>query len=278
MEPLLINPPAAELGRVNSILTGKSCRYAVSEFPGPLSVKSVIEGEAIWRTARSRHRVGPGTALVINHGEPYSMEIDSRSPVETFCLFFRAGFVEDAAHVARNSTEALLNDPWGTRPVEFPSGSALFSAVAACRTDPENGLFAVAEVLSGLRRVRAARPSTRDELLKRVLRGRDYIEDNLAGSLRLTDTARIACLSPFHFHRTFRAVFGEAPHEYAKRRRLQLAYRVIADTDEPITSVALRSGFETPSAFATAFRKQYGFAPTEIRKNGKAPAAKFARG
>lgn len=278
MEPLLINPPAADLGRVNSILTGKSCRYAVTEFAGPLSVKSVIEGEAMWRTGRLRHRVQPGTALVINDGEPYSLEIESRSPVETFCLFFRAGFVEDAARVARAPAETLLDDPWGARPVEFRSGGALVPVVAACRTDPENGLFAVAEILAGLRRVPATKLSTRDELLKRVLRGRDYMEDNLTRSLRLTDTARVACLSPFHFHRTFRAVFGEAPHEYARRRRLQLAYRAIADTNEPITSVALRSGFETPSAFTTAFRKQHGFVPTEVRKNGKAPEGRSARG
>lgn len=278
MEPLLINPPAAELGRVNAILTGKSCRYAVSEFPGPLSVKSVIQGEAVWLAGRSRHRVQPGTALVINDGEPYSLEIESSSPVETFCLFFRAGFVEDAARVARESTEALLDDPWASRPAEFRSGGALVPVVANCRTDPENGFVTVAEVLAGLRRVPAAKLSTREELLKRVLRGRDYMEDNLTDSLRLTDTARIACLSPFHFHRTFRAVFGEAPHEYARRRRLQLAYHAVALTDELITSVALRSGFETPSAFATAFRKQYGFTPTEIRKNGKARAAMSARG
>ena len=276
MEPLLINPPASELGRVNAILTGQSCRYVVPEFAGPLSVKSVIGGSAAWLTADRRNTIGPGAALVLNDGEPYSLEIDSRTPVETFCVFFRRGFVEDAARVARVPAQTLLDDPWSVRPVLFERDGAVMNSLARCRTDPENGLFALAETLAGLRRLPTAKLSTRDELLKRVLRGRDYMEANLGRAVRLEETARAACLSTFHFHRVFKSVFGEAPHEYLSRLRLELAATALQSTDEPVTSIALRCGFETPSAFTTAFRKRFGRAPTAIRKNGQAGDCRVA--
>jgi AraC-like DNA-binding protein len=273
VEPLLVNPPARELGRFNSILTGRSCRYSVREFPGPLSVKSVIEGSATWQCGPTRHTIDSSSALILNDGEPYSIEIESLTPVETFCIFFRRGFVEDAVRIARRPAEELLDDPWCSPPVLLPRDGAVMGAMRACRRDPENGLFMLAETLAGLRRLPSIKPATRDELLRRVLRGRDYIEGNLGGSLLLAETARVACLSTFHFHRTFRAVFGEAPHQYAVRRRLENAADALRKSDETVTGVALRCGFETPSSFATAFRKHFGCAPTAIRKNGKAPDA-----
>ena len=277
MEPLLINPSSSELGCVNAILTGRSCRYSVPEFAGPLSVKSVIGGSAAWLTAGRRETISPGAALILNDGEPYSLEIESRTPVETFCVFFRRGFVEDAARVARVSAQVLLDDPWCFRPVLLEPDGAVMNALARCRTDAENGVFALAETLAGLRRLPAVKLSTRDELLKRVLRGRDYMEANLGHALRLEETARAACLSTFHFHRTFKSVFGEAPHEYVSRLRLELASTALQTTEEPVTSIAMRCGFETPSAFTTAFRKRFGRAPTAIRKNGKAADPRGAR-
>ena len=273
MDPLLINPPASELGRVNAILAGRSCRYGVREYPGPLSVKSVVSGSAVWQTVRTRHVVEPGSALVLNDGEPYSLEIESRTPVETFCVFFRRGFVEDACRVAVSRTEALLDDPFLVHPVRFGGGGAVVQALERCRTDPEIGVVRLAEVLAGLRRLPAVRLATRDELLKRVLRGRDYLEANFTQSVRLAETARVACLSAFHFHRAFRAVFAEAPQEYVARRRLEYGACALRTSDEPVTAIALRSGFETPSAFATAFRKRFGHAPREFRKIGKVAAA-----
>jgi AraC family transcriptional regulator len=276
VEPLLINPPAKDLGQVNAILSGRSCRYGVREFPGPLSVKSVVTGAAVWQTGAHRHTVEAGSSLVLNDGQAYSIEIESRTPVETFCIFFRRGYVEDAARVARARTELLLDDPEGVVTVHFPTvicsaHGALARAVASCRTDREYGVIRVAEVLAGLHRLPSARLSTRDELLRRVMRGRDYLEANCGRPVRLGEAACEACLSPFHFHRAFRAAFGEAPHAFVARLRLDSALAALRGSEEPITEVALRSGFETHSAFTTAFRKRFGQAPREFRKNEKVP-------
>lgn len=94
---LLINPPASKLGAENAILWGRGRRrYHVRDFPGPLSIKAMIRGTAEWRTGGSRFELDANSFLILNHDQPYSITVDSKEPVETFCVFFARGFVEDA--------------------------------------------------------------------------------------------------------------------------------------------------------------------------------------
>ncbi|WP_204270323.1 AraC family ligand binding domain-containing protein, partial [Klebsiella aerogenes] len=75
---------------------------------GPLSLKVVLQGQGTWRTATQRYTVDAGFCLVLNQGESYSLVFDAAEPVETFCPFFAAGFVEDAARSLLASDDDLL--------------------------------------------------------------------------------------------------------------------------------------------------------------------------
>jgi AraC family transcriptional regulator len=88
---VVVNPPAALLGARNAILWGKGKRYHVPDFPGPLSIKTVVRGSALWSTSEAQRFVDESSYLVLNSGQTYSITIDSYQPVETFCLFFRRG-------------------------------------------------------------------------------------------------------------------------------------------------------------------------------------------
>ena len=83
-----------------------------------------------------------------------------------------------------------------------------------------------------------------------------------AAPLRLTDLAKAAHLSPFHFHRVFQAVTGETPADFVKRQRLERALAQMAQPGRiPLSRVALDCGFSSPSDFARSFRQRYGVAP-----------------
>jgi hypothetical protein len=82
----LINPPAALLGHANAIVGGRSRRYAVAGFVGPLSIKAVISGTATGETRDGRYPLGPSGCLVLHEGDEYSIEVDALHPVETFCI------------------------------------------------------------------------------------------------------------------------------------------------------------------------------------------------
>src|SRR5271167_4789309 len=106
-----INPRESQLGKVNAVLNGRGREYFVHDYPGPLSIKSVVRGEAVWETGEGRFPVNIGSYLLLNHQQPYSMTIESLETVETFCIFFQAGFVEDAWRSLTSSTEHLLDQP-----------------------------------------------------------------------------------------------------------------------------------------------------------------------
>src|SRR4051812_44000504 len=89
-----INRPSAPLGVRNAVLSARARRHSVTDFPGPLSIKSVTIGRVAWKTSGRELLVDRDSFLVLNHGEPYSMHIDAREPVSTLCVFFAPGFVE----------------------------------------------------------------------------------------------------------------------------------------------------------------------------------------
>ncbi|NMO02113.1 helix-turn-helix transcriptional regulator [Gordonia sp. TBRC 11910] len=78
--------------------------------------------------------------------------------------------------------------------------------------------------------------------------------------------ARIALMSPAHFSREFKATFGETPHRYLQRRRIERAMARLRDTDESITDVGLAVGFGSTGTFSRTFREIVGRSPSEYRR------------
>ncbi len=86
----------------------------------------------------------------------------------------------------------------------------------------------------------------------------------------LEELAGAANVSPFHFHRIWRAMTGETVARTIARLRIAGAQQRLADADASITSVAMETGFGTSQSFARAFRRVAGMSPTEFLSNGAA--------
>jgi AraC-like DNA-binding protein len=272
----------SELGGVNAVLNARGSRYEMRPYRGPLSLKSMVRGSAIWETDRGHFDLAPGALLILNEGEEYSLTVESLHPVETFCVFFEQGFVEDAVRAASAADVALLDEPFRRGAVEFAErihyGEELRAAVDGLRVriqrDEESSLHSLAELLARLHttgnaRARAlpvARASTRQEIARRLARGVAYIHGHLDRPLRLAEIAREAALSPFHFHRLFRAAWGETVHGYIRRLRLDRARCLLRETGRPIADLALDCGFESVGSFTTLFSRQCGVSPARFRK------------
>ena len=112
----------------------------------------------------------------------------------------------------------------------------------------------------------AARETTANDHRERLNRVLVYIQENSDSALTLDKLAAVAHFSPFHFHRMFTACVGETVSAYVRRTRLDRSAMKIHATDEPITSIALSAGYETPAAFTKAFKQRFGRNPTEYKK------------
>lgn len=96
----------------------------------------------------------------------------------------------------------------------------------------------------------------------RIDRVIDHVRQNLSADLSLEALSKIACFSPYHFHRIFRSVTHETVAAFIRRARLERAvYLMRSSPDRPLSSIAMEVGFGTPSEFSRIFKKQYGQTP-----------------
>jgi AraC-like DNA-binding protein len=104
-----------------------------------------------------------------------------------------------------------------------------------------------------------------EESNRRLLRARDAMDRTYAQPLDVPSLARIAHVSEAHFIRSFRATFGETPHRYLQRRRVERAMFLLRQTDDSVTDICLDVGFTSLGTFSRTFRAIVGVSPTAYR-------------
>src|SRR6188474_34415 len=109
------------------------------------------------------------------------------------------------------------------------------------------------------------KPDTRSFYARAVQAAIEHIAMHLDDALELEALARVACLSPFRFHRVFRGMVGETPLELTRRLRLERAAWRLRDKERAVTEIAFDAGYETHEAFTRAFRSSYSTSPSGFR-------------
>jgi AraC-like DNA-binding protein len=104
-----------------------------------------------------------------------------------------------------------------------------------------------------------------EESNRRLLRARDAMDRSYARPLDIPALARIAHVSEAHFIRTFRGTFGETPHRYLQRRRVERAMFLLWETQDSVTDICFDVGFSSLGTFSRTFRAIVGESPTSYR-------------
>jgi AraC-like DNA-binding protein len=104
-----------------------------------------------------------------------------------------------------------------------------------------------------------------EDLNRRLLRARDAMDRAYAEPLDVRAVAAVAYLSEAHFSRSFRATFGETPHRYLQRRRVERSMFLLRETDRSVTDICLDVGFSSLGTFSRTFREIVGEAPSDYR-------------
>lgn len=112
-----------------------------------------------------------------------------------------------------------------------------------------------------------------EETNRRMLRARDAMDRDFATELDLSRLAGIAHVSEAHFIRTFKATFGETPHRYLQRRRIERAMYLLRTTRRSITDICMEVGFSSLGTFSRTFADIVGETPSAFRQRGKLPDA-----
>jgi AraC-like DNA-binding protein len=110
----------------------------------------------------------------------------------------------------------------------------------------------------------------------RLCRARDYLGTCFQDRVTLENAARHACLSPFHFSRVFTQAFGETPHEFVTRLRIDAAKKLLLAENDSVTDICFDVGYESLGSFSSRFRSLTGLSPAAFRREARVSFGGFA--
>jgi AraC family transcriptional regulator len=106
------------------------------------------------------------------------------------------------------------------------------------------------------------------EWIEGINRSMNYIEEHLTENIDYEQLGKIACCSVYHYQRMFAYMANVPLSEYIRRRRMSLAAVDLQNGDNKIIDVALKYGYQSPTAFNRAFQSIHGIAPSRIKESG----------
>jgi AraC family transcriptional regulator len=200
-----------------------------------------------------------------------------RGSADVLLVYLRKAMVDRlAAEVfGRDPRHVELRPQLGfTDPLFEQLALALLRVMCAC--EEESGLYvdhlaqtmAVQMLRGHCSGIGVRAPLTATMSVSKLGRIVEYIDAALDGELTLDVMAEVTGMNPFHFARTFRRQFGETPHRYVLRRRIERAKRLLSESETPLVEIALTCGFASQSHFTSTFRRQVGVTPSQYR-NGR---------
>ncbi len=252
---------------------GKVEAFTTAQTPDQLIVLVVSGGYRIeaWQAGRWREaHYAVGSLGMSAAGENATLRW--RSGLQTSIL---------QMHLPGQTIRAAAEALWGRDPqkVEMPNALVSEDAVlqqimlalqaAAWSGAPEMYAETAAAFLAVhlLRRHAGFAPPVayrRDE--SRLRRVETFMRENLSAPLSLEDLAREAGFSRFHLVRMYKKAYGETPFRRLTRLRIELALNLLSKSDESVTQIALRCGYDSPPHFAVVFRRSVGVSPTTYRQ------------
>jgi AraC family transcriptional regulator len=253
-----------------------------------IGIKYVLSGKENYNLNGKSLNVSPHQFLLVNHESELGCRIQSQELVKSVDLHLNTKMVNDVHRVLTTSHEELLNEPFMNADTfqcferiydAHKSNLGLYvlqvSSLIEKRpnhTFSENLYFQLAENMivnqgeefKKMNAIDAKKASTREELYRRLLVAKDYIESNFEKKIEIEAIARIANISTFHFFRTFKQVFHISPHQYILDLRLKKSVQLLKKRQDTITEIAYQVGFADIHAFSKAFKKMYRVAPSQF--------------
>ena len=251
-----------------------TCRLGPQDRPfeerhDQVSIAAVIEGTFQYRSAAGTALLYPGAFMLGNPGTCY--ECGHQHGIGDRCLAFHytAEYFEEIAHGAVGSAKFRFSG--AMLPALETLAAPLLRAQTLLRepatAGAEEAVIGLAEAvlknLSGDRGRSLVVPARDQRRISAVLR---HIEERADAALDLRALADAACMSRYHFLRTFRRVSGMTPHQFLIGVRLRRAAARLRASSAPVAAIAFDAGFGDLSSFNARFRAAFGVSPGAYRR------------
>jgi AraC family transcriptional regulator len=250
--------------------------YFYPEHPTPYLFVTNFRNKGRYMLNQRSIEVSDRHFYFLNANDKLEINFPQATPLKTILILFETQFIRDSFHYLQNSEEELLAMPEATieKEIFFPNvpfdlndtiykillglagrqEAALFDLIAAVRIQRD-------QAQKRIKALKAAKRSTKEELYRRLIAARDFMNDNRMENMTIEEIAQQACLNKFHFLSNFRDVFGMTPHRYLTELKLQKALELLKD--KSVSETCFQLGFGSPSSFSLLFKKRFGFPPSQ---------------
>jgi AraC family transcriptional regulator len=268
------------------ILNARTRSTVRDNIRGPLSIFTNLSGSSHVTAGNKRVSVTPQTFFISNTDQHYTLEVASKTPTETFNIHFGENFVKKAlSGIFQGGDQLLQNEGATIRDFGFhnrllqvsPAFERIVTTIHAEGQDPlllDEKLFDLlalllqsqSQVTLMQERLSSLKFSTREEIVKRLVNVTDYLYTYFDKNPSLDELAAVSCLSKFHFLRLFRIAYGETPHQFVTRLKIDMAKTLLQKTKADVRAIASQVGFKDSSSFSRSFHGQLGVYPSQFRE------------
>lgn len=289
------NNYCSRLGHTNSKAYGnvfyiKTTRLKSEEHVSRFTIRAVLQGYQHYYTGDKILYLSKNRFVVFRENQVFSTKIESHFPTEAVTIAYGREELFTIVESLNTSMEDILegfskSSVWDIELFKscYEMGNdmlflmrSLANAITFGITDElfyEEMRFRVLEKVylnhlmleKNMELMSFKKKSTKKEVYTRLLCSKDFIMANLNQKLSLEVISVEASMSPYHYLKCFKEVFGHTPMQFIVKERLSMAKKLIMNTDMPISHILLETGYDNPSSFSRAFRKQYGISPLSLR-------------
>lgn len=279
-----------ELSNRNRIVSEHTCKsfYRPSD-NGAYTIKFVFEGVESCIINTRNISIFPDSFVMLNAGTDYNSAIDSITPVNTLSLSFDANFVRDFNNSCQFDADSLLDGKSQDVPLFietlYPFIGDMRYNIMHLKAQIEKGYdnemlineylhhcllnyYGIyrKEVVQKINQLSFIKTKTKEEILKRLVLAKEYINSNFNHNVLLEDISTYCCLSVNHLLRTFKEAYGISPYQYLMQLRINRAKHLLKTTDYPLSEVVGLVGFENTSSFIRLFKHATQMTPSKFRK------------
>ena len=253
------------------------------------SIKYVSEGDEIYSLKNQEFVVKSNQYLLCNSSCEGSVLIDSKTHVKGICIDISNEIISEvlATHLAPDTNIADLSLDTFFHSENFLEwqfdcrftclGQHLKRLEHIIMRDPyhgytfehefyynlsENIISDYIPLIKQFRNIRCVKNETKKDLLRRLTKGKEFLEQHYCEELDIEKVANESNISQYHFFRLFRSVYGVSPYQYLKQLRLNKAKELLQKNKLPLAQLAIEIGYCDIYSFSKAYKQMFGHSPT----------------
>lgn len=265
------------------------CVLANAQINNPFQyygLKLVIRGKAMYRVNSKSYNVGENYYLLTNAQQEGVGIIDSETDVVQFCIHLNPETVSDVYmtltskldpdhHISNNRSSFHFFENIYSVKTDTELSKQLYPLTQKIKAGRKVNLddewileFAEKIVLqnlniqSALNRLDGVKLSTRNEIMKRLLLAKEYIDTYYTSDPMIPEIAKCSLMSEFFFFRAFKKAFHTTPYQYILDRKIERAKELMEHRNLNLSEIAVTSGFPDMDTFSKAFKRKYGISPS----------------